>query len=138
MSAARWEIVRTAAGWHARFKAANNRTVVTTETYKRRRGAENAVEAVTGTFLRGPDNRRVIGYDPRFPVHYVDDRPPPPVLAIFDPIYHKTDLSGFDYWHDHESHHRNCYYEDCIEATPPVGCEIHVRGGVVKYAGRRP
>lgn len=39
----RFEIVRTDAGWHARFRAGNGQTVWTTETYTRRRAATNAV-----------------------------------------------------------------------------------------------
>lgn len=43
MSAARFEVVRTAAGWHARFRAANGRIVWWTETYTTRRRCLNAV-----------------------------------------------------------------------------------------------
>jgi uncharacterized protein YegP (UPF0339 family) len=39
----RYEIVRTDAGWHARFRASNGRIVWTTEVYTRRRDARNAI-----------------------------------------------------------------------------------------------
>ena len=45
---ARFEIVRTNAGHHARFIAANGRTVWTTEVYTRRRAAVAAVELIAG------------------------------------------------------------------------------------------
>jgi uncharacterized protein YegP (UPF0339 family) len=45
---ARFEIVRTdaAQSWHARFRAANGRIVWTTENYARRRGADDAIDAL--------------------------------------------------------------------------------------------
>ena len=45
---ARWEVVRTGVGYHARFIAPNGRTVVTSEVYKRSRGALHAIRLVTG------------------------------------------------------------------------------------------
>ena len=39
----RFEVVRTGAGWHARFRAANGQVVWTTEVYTRRKAAERAV-----------------------------------------------------------------------------------------------
>ena len=47
---ARFEIVRTEAGWHARFRATNGRIVWWTENYTRRRAAVFAVWAVAETF----------------------------------------------------------------------------------------
>lgn len=44
----RFEIVRTDAGWHARFVAANGQTVWTTESYTRRRAAVRAVSVICG------------------------------------------------------------------------------------------
>lgn len=44
----RFEIVRTAAGWHARFRASNGQIVWTTEVYTRRRAAVKAVETIVG------------------------------------------------------------------------------------------
>jgi uncharacterized protein YegP (UPF0339 family) len=49
----RFEIVRTAAGWHARFRAANGRVVWVTEVYERRRAAVRAVEAIAGSAVIG-------------------------------------------------------------------------------------
>lgn len=43
---ARFEVVRTDAGWHGRFVAANGRIVWWTETYTRRRGALRAIELI--------------------------------------------------------------------------------------------
>lgn len=40
---ARFEVVRTDAGWHGRFVAANGRIVWWTETYTRRRSAVRAI-----------------------------------------------------------------------------------------------
>lgn len=42
--ASRFEIVRTGAGYHARFIATNGRIVWTTEVYTRRRRAVEAIE----------------------------------------------------------------------------------------------
>jgi uncharacterized protein YegP (UPF0339 family) len=44
----RFEIVRTDAGWHARFRAANGRIVWTTEVYARRGKAVNAIQLICG------------------------------------------------------------------------------------------
>lgn len=44
----RFELVRTDAGFHARFRAANGRVVWTTEVYKRRGKAVKAVELIAG------------------------------------------------------------------------------------------
>lgn len=38
-----FEVVRTTAGWHARFRAANGQIVWHTETYTRPRGALRAI-----------------------------------------------------------------------------------------------
>lgn len=48
---ARFEIVRTDDGHHARFIAANGRIVWTTEVYKRRRAAVNALDCIVDPFL---------------------------------------------------------------------------------------
>lgn len=42
-----FEIVRTAAGWHSRYIAANGRIVWWTETYTRRRAARTAIRLMT-------------------------------------------------------------------------------------------
>ena len=44
----RFEIVRTDAGWHARFIAANGRVVWTTEVYRHRGGAIKAINVLGG------------------------------------------------------------------------------------------
>lgn len=44
---ARFEVVRTDAGWHARFRAANGRMVWTTEVYTRRTEAFRAIYLVS-------------------------------------------------------------------------------------------
>ena len=41
-----YEIVRTDAGWHTRFRAANGRIVWTTEVYTRRRAALAAIRSI--------------------------------------------------------------------------------------------
>jgi len=43
----RWELVRTAAGWHARFRSSNGNVIVSSEVYKKRASAQRAVELVT-------------------------------------------------------------------------------------------
>lgn len=43
---ARFEVVRTDAGHHARFVAANGQTVWVTESYTRRRAAWNAIRVI--------------------------------------------------------------------------------------------
>ncbi len=45
---ARFEIVRSDAGWHARLRAGNGRIVWVTESLTRRRAAVQAVEFITG------------------------------------------------------------------------------------------
>ena len=47
---ARFEIVRTDAGWHSRFRAANNRIVWTTEVYATRRAAVFAIDGMARVF----------------------------------------------------------------------------------------
>lgn len=44
----RFEIVRTDAGWHARFRAGNQRVVMCSEVYTRRVAAVRAIEVVAG------------------------------------------------------------------------------------------
>jgi len=41
-----YEIVRTDAGWHVRFRATNGRVVWTTEVYTRRRSALAAIRSI--------------------------------------------------------------------------------------------
>lgn len=51
----RFEIVRSDAGWHARFRAANGRVVWATEVYQRRGKAVHAIELITfGEFYASP------------------------------------------------------------------------------------
>jgi uncharacterized protein YegP (UPF0339 family) len=42
---ARFEIVRTDAGWHGRFRAANGRIVWSTEVYTRKASLHNAIDS---------------------------------------------------------------------------------------------
>lgn len=42
----RWELVRTAAGWHARFRSSNGNVIVSSEVYKKRADAFRAVDLV--------------------------------------------------------------------------------------------
>lgn len=55
----RWEIVRTDAGWLARYIASNGKEVWrTSESYKRRRAAESAIQQVGWIWpIRGVDGR---------------------------------------------------------------------------------
>lgn len=80
---ARFEVVRSDAGHFARFIAANGKEVWrTSEVYKRRQGAENAICVITGRFLTPrPDgnawvsrpHRNDIGSD-WIEVRYLDQR----------------------------------------------------------------
>lgn len=51
---ARFEIVRTDAGWHSRFRAANGRIVWTTEVYTRRNAAVLAVHQIAKPIISTP------------------------------------------------------------------------------------
>lgn len=46
----RFEICRGDDGWWARFRAANGRVVFVSETYERRRGADNAIHSMARSF----------------------------------------------------------------------------------------
>jgi uncharacterized protein YegP (UPF0339 family) len=76
MTHPRYEVVRTSAGWHKRFVAANGRKVDSSEVYTRRRGAENAIELVHGAFITWVEGKASIAraHD-ALEVRYVDDRP---------------------------------------------------------------
>lgn len=77
---ARFELVRTRAGWHARFLAANGRILFVTESYHRRRAAVRAVEIIcaapvlTSPFADWPE---VMWAGQNFPteVRDIDERP---------------------------------------------------------------
>lgn len=77
MKLPRFEVVHTAAGRHARFVAANGRTIWWTETYTRRAGALHAIELATGNpvtsspFSNGPE---VIRGHELLEVREVDER----------------------------------------------------------------
>lgn len=77
MKLPRFEVVRTPTGWHARFIAANGRTIWWTETYTRRAGALNAIELGAGNpvtsspFSNGPE---VIRGHELLEVREVDER----------------------------------------------------------------
>lgn len=74
--AARFEVVQTASErWHTRFRAANGRIVWTTETYERRRAAENAICSLTGHFIYHGPTRSYVGPESRqVTVVYLDER----------------------------------------------------------------
>lgn len=79
MSDARFEIVTTATDQHhARFRASNGRIVWTTETYRRKRAAKNAIEVITGAFVtmvRGDIGVHCAGAETGFAeVRYIDER----------------------------------------------------------------
>lgn len=63
----RFEVVRTAAGWHARYRAANGQIVWTTEVYKRRGKAHHAVDLLLGY----PFEQRLAGFTE---VREIDER----------------------------------------------------------------
>lgn len=53
---ARFDIVRTDAGWHARLLAGNGRIVWVTESLTRRRAAVRAIEFLTGSTITESPN----------------------------------------------------------------------------------
>lgn len=73
--APRFEVVRTDAGWHARFRAANGRIVWATEVYTRRVGAEDAV-----ALLAIPHDARLT----RVGVRTITDKVPPIEVRTVD------------------------------------------------------
>lgn len=52
-----YEIVRTDAGWHTRFRATNGQIVWTTEVYTRRASAIAAIESINGIHFCWIDNQ---------------------------------------------------------------------------------
>lgn len=71
----RFEVVRSDAGWFARFVAANGAKVWQTEVYVRRRGALRAIDMLTTAAVGSAATPSRI--------HMVDERtPPPPVRDI--------------------------------------------------------
>lgn len=138
----RFEIVRTNAGHHARFIADNGKTVWTTEVYKRRTGAVNAIASI------GDAPRYSNGRDADLiEVRDVDDRYVPPPVELEPPFFHTTTNRILnigtrqarygpteDFWHDREYHYRNCdgttdQGGNCTEAVPPAGAEVQGRMG---------
>lgn len=79
MRSARFEIVHTPAGWHARYRAANGRIVWVTESLTRRRAAVEAIESicdsqvVSSPFADHPEISRHHGAVP-LEVRDVDER----------------------------------------------------------------
>lgn len=61
MSSPRFEIVRTDAGWHVRFRAANGEPVMTSEIYTRRQAAVNAVEIALSAWAARVDPELDVG-----------------------------------------------------------------------------
>jgi uncharacterized protein YegP (UPF0339 family) len=75
----RWEVVRTAAGFHVRFRASNGRIVLSSEVYTRRERALRAVELVAGPINRSPfaDWPEVTMFGEAVEVREVDERERP-------------------------------------------------------------
>jgi uncharacterized protein YegP (UPF0339 family) len=48
MTVPRFEIVRSSAGFHARFRSSNGNIIMSSEVYARRRGALRAAELIAG------------------------------------------------------------------------------------------
>jgi uncharacterized protein YegP (UPF0339 family) len=87
---ARFEVVRTDAGHHARFVAKNGRIVWTTEVYTRRARAENAIESMTNRFIHWHEGKAYTSMPGGYiEVRYVDDRlkpmPRPELPAVGAP-----------------------------------------------------
>lgn len=136
---AKFVIVRTNAGWHTRLIGGNAQKVLTSEPYTRKRAAYRAIEIAREAF----HDAGVTVYE----VEEVDERYVPPPVVLEPPFYLKTvrfilDVGTRnarygppeDFWHDREYHWHNCdgttdQGGDCTEQTPPVGTEVHSRGG---------
>lgn len=79
----RFEVVRSDAGWHARFVGANGRKVWQTEVYRKRIDAVRAVELIVGNLVRTSPfaEHPEIGWqgEPDYPteVRTVDERSKP-------------------------------------------------------------
>lgn len=54
----RWEIVRTDAGWHARYVTSNGKTIVSSEVYTRRENAVRAMWIVRDDAIAHYESRR--------------------------------------------------------------------------------
>lgn len=140
MSAPRFEIVQTDAGWHSRSIAANGQVVLTSEVYTRRAAARNAIRITAQLFSITPvffDEEDGVMYvhaaGMRAEVRDVDERRPKPAPLVAEPPYY---LTVDERWHDSDYHYRNCYAStDCTEGTPPDEAEVAVRFGRVTYAG---
>lgn len=148
---ARFEVVRTDAGWHSRFVAGNNKTVWTTEVYTRRRAAVSAIESLldqtitTSPFADHPEIARG-PFRLTTEVRDIDERyVPPPV--VLDPPFYVRDVREFtghgrattsawvEFWHDSEHHSRNCYGDECTQDTPPIGTQVRGRMGTATFTG---
>lgn len=129
---ARFEIVRTIPGWHARFRARNGRIIWSTEVYERRNAAVLAVHQIAKPIISTPwEHGVMVERHGAVEVREVDDRPAVgPGRVIEWPVFHTTDLRGGDWWHDREVHWRNCT-DECTELVPPVGVKVAGRFGSV-------
>lgn len=67
----RFEIVRTDAGWHSRFRAANAEPVWSTEVYTRRETAHEAIGVLAKAFSPGLVTLR---WKDAVPIRDVDER----------------------------------------------------------------
>lgn len=75
-TAPRYEIVHTGpAQFHARFVASNGETVMSSESYTRRRAAREAVETVSGETIHYANGIGYVDHGTRsIEVRYVDER----------------------------------------------------------------
>ena len=154
---ARFEIVRTDAGWHARLRAANGKTIWSTEVYTRRTTALNAIHTTarvmsptariwtpgTTTIAGKPAGSTIKFGHPgddyatahTIEVRDVDERTPkgePVELVAEEPFYRYADDLML---HDRDYHWRFCYGDECTVVTPQPGDKIKVRLGTITYAG---
>ena len=72
----RWEVVRTPAGIHIRYRASNGRIVLTSEVYTRRERALRAIELIAGPITVSPfaDWPEVTMFGQAVEVRDVDER----------------------------------------------------------------
>lgn len=126
---ARFEVVRGDDGWFARFIAANGREIWrTSETYKRRHGADRAVAMLWEQY----DSHDVVSLDERTPPREPWPLEPPYFHRTIRPIVDINTRNAHygpaeDWWHDSAVHSRNCSDEDCTQAEPPVGVKVRSR-----------
>lgn len=139
MSAPRFEIVQTDAGWHSRSIAANGQTILTSEVYTRREPARNAIRitaqlfSVTPVFFDEKDGALYVNAaGMRVELRDVDERTPKREPWPVEPPFY---VRG-DFWHDRDYHWRHCFGDDeCDESVPPIGTPVRGRIDTVTYPG---